>query len=285
MNKLQYFWNHLANSQLIVSLAAAALFAMTQMELIDSCNWYFVFLMFFSTWFMYMAHRFIGLLMNPALEKAERFGFLKTYSGFILSLATVFGIGLLYIVSQIWKELEWGKLIIPVLVVLSYSLPIFRRKRLRDLPYIKLFAIGLIWSFLTVAMTFKGYPTGLVNLATFLMLERILFIIAITIPFDIRDEQVDREANVSTLVTWLGEKKSKIIALILLAICIALLSYGMKHFDMSPNYYFACLAMYAISAILIKLSHANRSESFFSGLMESTMILGPLAYLILENWN
>lgn len=84
--------------------------------------------------------------------------------------------------------------LIPGFLSAAYALPLHRRlKGLRQVYGLKIFVIGLVWAFVTVLLPFaQTYGHAFPNTETYAaFLQRLLFVIALTIPFDIRDRASD----------------------------------------------------------------------------------------------
>ena len=109
-----------------------------------------------------------------------------------------------------------------------------------------------------------------------------LFILAITLPFDIRDLRYDLAANVKTIPAKIGVKKTIVLAELLLVVFMILKYYQLNLNHISYEQFTATSIAFFITAILIAFSSPKRPELFFSGLIEGTMILMYLAVLIFE---
>jgi len=114
-----------------------------------------------------------------------------------------------------------------------------------------------------------------------IFLERFLFIMAITIPFDIRDVEVDSGTGLSTLPHILGVTRSKILAIILLifagVVTFFLVAQGVYQIDIFWPY----SIFVVITALLIWGTRADRSDYYYSGLLDGTMML---LYLLITTW-
>lgn len=107
------------------------------------------------------------------------------------------------------------------LLSISYSLPIFRFRghwfALRNVPGVKLFLIALVWSLSCVLLPIVelggeerlNLPIGNVLL---LFLAEFFFVAALTVPFDIRDSFLDKQHDLKTLPTVLGQRMAMGIA-------------------------------------------------------------------------
>ena len=111
-------------------------------------------------------------------------------------------------------------------------------------------------------------------------LQRFLFLLAITIPFDVRDLEADQRAGLRTLPTVLGAKRALRLAnrLLLASAVMAVLPYGFMPMRDTLLLMVALLIGVAGAWLVVRLSHQQRSEYFFSLGVEGTMILQWLAY-------
>lgn len=242
-----------------------------------------LFLIFFSTLFIYNNHRLLGLTdINPKRFKSLTDSFLSSsYSiindkrfykaGVCLSLAGI-------MVSLFFCPLRILFLLIPMgIVSFAYSFPLIRRKsgmlRLREIPGMKIFFVSLVWAMTTVLLPIINLKISLFNWQVLLVLcRRILFIFAITIPFDIRDRQADSLNKMKTIPILFGERKAKLLALLALScfLILALFQYGMKE---CYNFFFAFSISTLISAVLIWQSSASKKPYYYLVLLDGTMIL------------
>lgn len=156
---------------------------------------------------------------------------------------------------------------------LSFPWPQGRKKTLRELPYLKLWLIALIWAAVTVIV-----PVIHVRKITFsdsgLFLLCFLFIAAITIPFDIRDRYSD-SPSMKTLPQQLGVKGALKVSLLLLALAMLLTLWI---FPSSTGV--ALLISFAISGGIIWSARKPQPELFYSGLIDGLLLLQPLLILL-----
>ena len=110
--------------------------------------------------------------------------------------------------------------------------------------------------------------------ATFFTLERACFLLAITIPFDIRDMKADKAANLATIPLRIGESKS-----ILLSVGLILLFAGLVavHYPYSGvmqwPHLLALEASALITALILWRTDSNRGAYWFSLLVAGTMVI------------
>ena len=145
------------------------------------------------------------------------------------------------------------------------------KKSLRDVPGIKIFMVAISWSFLCGLMPIWLSGISSINVGQVILVcaEKLFFIVAITIPFDIRDLRHDKESN-STIPQVFGVKKSIYIAIGLLvfgALCLLFTS------SVSSEVATGLMLSYTITMILLLFVDEDKPELYFSGLIDSSMVL------------
>ena len=264
-------------SQLVVSCGAASLYASSHLAITGTIDLRIATAVAAATWIMYAAHRWIGLRLHPDLREVPRFKYVASRPVLFLSGALICGLYLLITTPYMIRSLGWTYLLGPAIISSLYSLPIIGPKRLRDLPYIKIFVLAATWSWITVLWALP--EQGILH-SWSLAGACFLFIIAITIPFDIRDQQTDHESQLATLVTLLGADKAKRLSAGLLLIAGALIIFAYTRDVISLAYLLALIITYLMSWRLIQGANASRPESYYSGFIDGVMIM-PLILLAL----
>ena len=170
------------------------------------------------------------------------------------------------------------------LISIAYSLPVYKKQgiwlRLRDMPFIKIFIIAFVWAIVTSLFPMQVSD---VPINWLVVIERFLFVFAITIPFDIRDLRFDAE-NLNTIPQVFGIKKARYIGLVAIVIAEALLFYNYFFFGMYSL--FSALAIYIsyeLSAVLVYKSHPSLTERYFTLGVEGTSILLGLLFYLSQN--
>ena len=168
-------------------------------------------------------------------------------------------------------------------------MPVFninsKKVGLRNFPYIKIFLIAIVWSMVITALPyFNSYDISQWKNSNFLLLllEQFLFIIAITLPFDVRDLKYDIEAKMKTIPIAIGVKKTIILAELLLLAFIGLKYYQYCLHQISLNQLISFAVVIFLSGVSLSFTRTKRAELFYSGIIEGTMILMYLGVLILE---
>jgi len=112
------------------------------------------------------------------------------------------------------------------LFTLFYVVPIPIRRNstlaLRKVAFLKLFLIAFSWAGVTVLIPLVNYDIDIqFNNELIIFVQRFLFVIVITIPFDIRDMNFD-DTRIKTLPQVISIQKSKVFGLFLLMVFMGL---------------------------------------------------------------
>lgn len=199
-----------------------------------------------STWLMYHLDRVFGDHWSQLINwfKAPQ-SILKEPMNFAAKVAIPMGISLIcaalfYAIPVVF----WPWYLPPILLASLYALPILPGgKRPREHPFLKIFLIALVW----------GWTCGLIPalIGNFehpilFFTQRTLFIFAVTIPFDLRDMQVDSSKGIKTIPAGIGVIRTKALAVIALGIALFL------SFILFPTFALALyLPVYSLSILFI----------------------------------
>lgn len=231
---------------------------------------YFV---FSSTLFLYALHRIVGLVKVQSFTNKGRFKVISTFKRHIVIYAILAGIANLYFFFLLTWKVKF-LLFIPGIISLAYVIPVLKKKkRLRDLSFIKIFLIAIVWAWVTVALPIYEMEGSMDLNAILMILERMLFIFAITLPFDIRDLRVDETNNVMTIPAKIGIPKTKLLAHLCMALmCISIfINYFLAFYSLPI--FIALLISVISTSIIIHFSNDKRHDYFYTGLLDGTMII------------
>jgi 4-hydroxybenzoate polyprenyltransferase len=256
-------------------IATAALAMTVQTHLLLQSTWHWGALDGFiasGTLTIYALHRMVALRIAGGHPQEGRFEIMQTFRWHIIAYAALSAIIAAYFYWQLPAFLKLS-LLVPNLIALGYVLPLLNGRRLRDLPYLKIFLIALSWAWITVIAPAQSAGLAIDGSILMMTIERACFIFAITIPFDIRDMAQDQQAAVNTLPGQWGILRAKKIALasLVLMVILVLLNYWLGQYPFG-----VCLGLFlsAISsAILIWKATPEKHDYYFTGLLDGTMII------------
>lgn len=226
-----------------------------------------------STIWLYSLHRIIGLKRITEETKNERFTSIASLKNIIYPTAVLSFVVSIYFFFNIPTAVQKA-LIVPALVSILYVVPIFsKNRRLRDIGIIKIFLIGIIWAWVTTYLPLFELPNGPTDFPYLLFSVRLLFILAITIPFDIRDLEIDKMSNIKTIPSLIGKNWSILISSLLLVICFLIIFFGADYQSLNESYKIGILLSYVYTFFIILVVRNKKHDYYFTGLLDGTMIL------------
>lgn len=162
-----------------------------------------------------------------------------------------------------------------------YAIPLFKIGKLevsfRNFPMIKIFSIGIAWAGISVFFPLYEANYHFTSAVYLEFFQRILILLAITIPFDIRDINADSK-SLKTLPQTLGITNAKVLGTLLL-FGFLLMEIVKENFT-----YFGFLVMMIVSIIsgfFLWFSSPKQSRYYTSFWVESIPIiwLGLLIFI------
>jgi hypothetical protein len=162
-----------------------------------------------------------------------------------------------------------------------YAIPLFKIGKLqvsfRNFPMVKIFSIVIAWAGISVFFPLYEANYQFTSAVYLEFFQRILFLLAITIPFDIRDVAVDSK-SLKTLPQQLGIKNSKVLGTLFL--------FGFLLLEIiKENFTYMSLLIVVIVSIITSLflwfSSPKQSRYYTSFWVESIPIiwLGLLVFI------
>jgi 4-hydroxybenzoate polyprenyltransferase len=276
--------NFLINSNIYISLAAVFLTIETQILLGMKPQLHpYLFIIFFATLFVYNLNRFITIITNKKALHSYKHSWVKeNLHGFYL---LVFISAAAFICVAFLAKRKVLITLAPIaLLTLFYSTPIFKNKKnifkLREIPYVKIFLISFVWSaatiFLPIIQSDQVYKYSHIMA---ILVERFFFVFAITIPFDIRDIEVDKQSGLKTIATWLGANTSYFISYASLFIFFAISLFHYKIYD--SWFIFWAFSVSAFTTFLfLRVKKIRDLPYYHYGILDGTMLLQSLLVLL-----
>ncbi|HAW50804.1 MAG TPA: hypothetical protein DCX54_00515 [Flavobacteriales bacterium] len=261
----------LIRSNLFVSLCAASLVWQTKILLADNEITGFDFtLVFLSTLFIYNFHRLVKIRQQKKESNTE------TESDTLnLSMSAV---SFLLLIPCFWflNVWHWSVFIVGGIIALTYSFPVFsaggRRYSLRTTPYAKLFVVVIVWSLMTVLL-----PLSMQDIkrpeVLHVLIERFCFLLAITLPFDMRDMELDREQQVTTIPLKYGWTGSLALSFFFLALFSILVIWGFFFTFHNLIQTILLVASAAITFAVIKKSRPDSQQIHYAIVLEGTSLM------------
>ena len=237
-------------------------------------------LLFCATLLVYALHRIVGISRLKDFLEEERYAVIYRFRKHIRIYAILGGLGAAFFFLQLPRQIQL-ELMLPGIISLAYVWPVLTgQRRLRDINHIKIFLIAIVFAWVTVRLPAIEAGYSAINFSMLLLiLERSLFIFAITLPFDIRDLVVDQHSKVKTIPSIIGIQNSQILAYCALLIAFALIAYNSDFYTFWQS--MALGISYLSTAFFIRLSSTQKHDYFYTGLMDGTMIIQFLLVFVI----
>lgn len=230
-------------------------------------------LVFLATLVVYNLDRLSGAAEEDAVEATARHRWIEGRQRVLWSVTAAAGLGC--VATLPFLPMRVILALVPLAVVsLAYSLPVIWGKsgpyRLKDIAGLKIFLISFVWAgataFLPAARALESPWNQQVG---WVVLERAIFIFAITLPFDIRDMKRDRASDIKTVPLLIGVGPTRWLAVALMGIfaALALWNYGWGWEGPGP----ALLVSAVLTAGILTQAGPQRGEFYHVGLLDGMM--------------
>ncbi|MEE9349108.1 MAG: hypothetical protein V3U80_03610 [Flavobacteriaceae bacterium] len=218
---------------------------------------------FFSTILSYNGIRFLRLNSIDFWYK----NWIKSNKKTLLFLNVIALLALLYLSFNL--RLKAILILIPFsLATLFYTFPT-KKFALRNIAGLKLFLIAFTWVGITVIFPLIQNYLQLQTNEWLTVFQQFLFVIAITLPFDIRDVDLD-DPILKTIPQQVGVYKTKVIGILLL-ILFFFLEFTKQYIQAKTL--LILLIISSLSVIFLVNSTKNQSKYYSSFFVESVPII------------
>ena len=260
----------LVYSNLFIALAAALLTLGTFQIFNVPANYTAIILLVFgATLFDYNLHRIIKLKFEIGV-KVKNNRAKNNYSTLIILIIISF---LGSVVSLFFIPIEiLAYVFIVGFITILYSIPFehlnLGKIDIRKLPFMKNIMIAVAWTIITLIIPYMYSCESFSTAFIIALIQRFIFILALTIPFDIIDIKEDKQQNLRTIPVILGQNYSWILANILICAFIILSFIHLPHM-----YSIVSVAVGAIT-IFIFNNRKLRSSIFYNSFwVDGTILL------------
>jgi 4-hydroxybenzoate polyprenyltransferase len=262
-------------SQLFIASGAAAQTAFTYQLIGQVIDFRIVALVFFATLAQYNLSM---VLSNPGKNPSsllKRVQWMSKHQHLCSSFSLIGGLSTLCL-SFFLSAATQIVLASLALISIAYSLPLvpFRGERvsLRNIPGLKLLLIALVWALSTTLLPIIDNPTSFsAGMLWMLLAHRILFFMAIAIPFDVRDIYQDSIYSLKTIAVSLGKHKSQYIA----HLSLALSSASWWHlYTYSVGHLIPIIVVWGVAAWCIQTADKQK-ELFYFIILDGLLFLAP----------
>ncbi|WP_240491730.1 hypothetical protein [Flavivirga aquatica] len=269
---MKQLFNFYINSSIHVALSVFSLSWITLLEFNISYDENILYFNFYATITGYNFVKYFGIAKFHHRRLAA---WLKSIQIFSLACFVL----MLYYVFQLEQRtlvyvLGFG------LVTFLYAIPFLPKRffldsqhNLRSISGLKIYLIGLIWSGVTVFLPLINNDFVLDANVLITSIQRFLFIMALMLPFEIRDLQYD-SVKLSTIPQRIGIAKTKLIGVLLLLV-FTFVQFLKK--EMGLIYSIILFTTTLVTILLLLVSKKEQTKYYSSFIVEGV----PILWLIL----
>ena len=272
MKALKQIFDFYINSSIHVALAVVSLSWLTLFEFQALGNKTILYFIFFASITGYNFVKYFGLAKFHHRSLANWLKIIQIFSliSFVLMCYYAFQIQIKTFIY----------LAILGLITFLYAIPFLpkhflydEKQNLRSVGGIKIYVIAFVWSSVTVFIPLVNNGVHISNEVFITALQRFIFVIVLTLPFEIRDLKFD-SLKLATIPQKIGERWTKIIGVMLL-----LVFYALEY--LKPEVLLKEQIVLLIIAVitLFSLIKANRDQgNYYSGFWVEGI---PILWLLL----
>ncbi|MCD2260461.1 UbiA prenyltransferase family protein [Psychroserpens luteolus] len=272
MRVLKTILDFYINSSIHVALAVYALSWLTLLQFDIAYDEHILYFIFFSTVTGYNFIKYFGLAKFHHRSLA---GWLKAIQ--VFSLFSF--IALVYYVFKLEKQTLIYVSLFGVMTFL-YAIPLVPKKifldkqqNLRSISGLKIYIIALVWAGVTVFLPLLNneYPISYDVIIT--TIQRFLFVIALMLPFEIRDLVYD-SLKLSTIPQRIGILKTKLLGFVLL-----ILFFILEFFkdEMNQDRLLIHIIITIVTLVMVLFARENQNKYYSAFWVESL----PIWWLVL----
>jgi hypothetical protein len=170
------------------------------------------------------------------------------------------------------KSITQLLIVIPLLLSIFYTIS-FGNKTLRNIEGLKIYVVGITWSIVTVLLPIKEFDLEFSEEVYLVFLQRFLFIIALILPFEIRDLSLD-SMKLKTVPQKIGTQKTKIYGFVLL-----LLFFSVEYFKFKPLF-LTSLTVLIVTLLFLLYSNERQSKYYSSFFVEGIPIFWYILLMV-----
>ena len=210
--RIYYFMVH---TNLLIALAAVAQCALTYYILKYPVDYEILWIEGATTLLLYNLSLYLSMPKDPSKSPFQRTRWVSK------NMSLFWGLSFLAVAITVWTLFHVHYLTLFFLgiigvVSLAYAVPIIKLKGkwmgMRQVPGLKVFYIAIVWSLSSVGLpVVELYANGATidwYSANYLGIVKIVFLVLCTLPFDIRDFELDNLYNLKTVPTLLGKDQA-----------------------------------------------------------------------------
>ena len=272
---MRVFIKFLIHSNLFISIAAVCFTIANAMLLFIEVDKICILLIhiFFSTWFVYQLSRVLYQKKMSEKNTKDEIYYYQVEHQKLTNISLVVSLVISGITFFFLKFQTQIAIVFSGFLSVVYALPLDKigiRKRLRDIPFIKIFLIALTWTITAVLLPIlesNVYPDLFVRRIVLLFSIQFIYLLFITLPFDINDIERDIATQTKTIATTLGARKSQMLCFLLFLLDSYLLYIFRVSIVVHIFFNILLLSLIAISVFSSHKISKTRIMFFYDGSM------------------
>lgn len=252
-------------------------------------RFYVIISVFLGSWMLYNFHRIYKVDMISVELLADRHRWLLDRPRLTKWIMGLSAFVLMFILPNYnMDSIIW---LIPAAVVsIGYTVPFIPVKkhwwRLRDIPLLKPVIIALVVTYLT--LDFPVFEQmGISGICTVtvikLNLERFVFLVAVTIPFEMRDMANDKNAGLATVATKFGFSVAKKTAFAFILLWLVLMLWRWFEMELGIPYLLGSGALFLTYAAGLWRTKLGSKEEQYNLIFEGLIVVYACFYLLTAN--
>lgn len=277
MKALKAIFDFYLNSSVHVALSVFALSWLTLLQFGLPFDAALLFFVFFASITGYNFVKYFGLSKFHHRSLAHWLRIIQVFSLLCFFILLYFAAGLEF-ETLVFISIFGGITFLYAIPLLPKRLFIDQKQKLRSISGLKVYIIALVWAGVTVLLPLLNAGYRLNNDELVLALQRFVFVLALMLPFEIRDLRYD-SIKLATIPQKIGVANTKIMGIALLIVFV-LLEFLIEKKDAQQ---FRILLVVALLSGLSIIGSKKEQNPYYSGfLVEAIPIVWFLLRLILD---
>lgn len=270
MGWLKKIYNFYLDANIHVALGVYALVQVTLIEYQLPYDRSISFALFFGTIVEYGFIKYASLAKHYLFLKQQYLRWIQLFNFTCAVIA-------MYFVSELNMKTVIAAAVL-VLVAFLYVVPsLTTKKNLRNLKGIKAFVVSLTWSVSTVLLPLLNSDILITSEVFIDLVQRFLFVLALMIPFEIRDLKFD-EPNLRTIPQVIGVGGSRLLGVVLLVFFVL---FGFLQTNINATSLYVEWGIAFLLLIALLFTRADQSKYYASFFVEGISIVWWIGLLLL----
>lgn len=272
MSFLKVIFNFYINASIHVALAVYAMVRVTELYFEIPYNENLDYFIFYGTITGYNFIKYAGVAKFYHMSLTKSMRLIQIFS-FICFCLFVYYAWLLPLDTLLYFS-PFG------LLTILYIVPFLGgfQKNLREISYLKVFIVAGVWSGVTTSIPLLSGGFEIDGTLVLIFTQRMLFVLALILPFEIRDMKLDFK-DISTLPQKIGIEQTKKLGFVLLLFTLTLEFLNTEAVILRNSFLFICFAL----LFFLMRSKQEQSKYYSSFWVEALPIVWWLILLGFHN--